>query len=115
MPITLNSNIPLMSGAAGRNGFRVWSVAGPASYATGGQTFTAADVGLSRIDFCIASAFFNGTNYVVADLPATSADGTQILRFLWTGPAISGVLAQVTAATALAAYTGTLMVFGKGI
>ena len=115
MAITLNASTPVDFGVEGRRSFKIWSVSGPASYTTGGTTFTPAEVSMSRIFYCIAlGGFYNGTSITFAVLPAPAADGTQNLLF--AGGAASGVvLAQITAATNLSAYVGLIKVVGTGL
>lgn len=113
MAFTLTSTTPVSQGVEGNRRFKVWNVTGPASYATGGDAFAPSAVGMSRIDYCVASsAFYNGTSLVQPHFPPVNSDGTQNLIFEWTSGVVNTAHAQVPAATNLSGYTGLIKVIG---
>lgn len=113
MAITLASNTPVHQGVQGSLRYKVFRVNGPASYTTGGTSFTAAEVFMSRLVFCEAlSAFYDGTNLVQPHMPVLSTDGSQLLLFEWTSASVNTAHKQVTATTNLAAYEGLIRVWG---
>lgn len=113
MAITLVNSTPVHQGVEGDKRFKVWLVAGPSSYSTGGTSFTPAEVGMSRISYCVAlSQFYNGTLLVDPHLPPVSSDGTQLLLFSETGTAVDLAFKQSNAADNLSAYQGLIKVYG---
>lgn len=76
---------------------------GPASYATGGEAVTLADIGLSEVWWWAPIIATNGTVILVAIYDATNA------KLKWFD--MAG--AEVANATNLSAYTYTFFVTGK--
>lgn len=112
MAFTVTSLV-LATPSGGRATRRIYRGAGPTSYATGGDSFTAADVGLGRIDFAeVVEAFHDGTSVVDARV-FDNSDGTYRLRF-FGGSAAGAVRGQITAATNLSTYTGSIAFYGPG-
>lgn len=73
------------------------NITGSSSYAQGGETFTAAQMGLRTIDFLLVSAGFSGSG------PAASFDLVTDLtnsKLLFFGGAAAGVASQEAAAAA---------------
>lgn len=87
---------------------RGWAVTGTvflsASYATGGDTLTAAQLGLGRIKQIQIDAI-GPYDY------AYNATTGKVQAF-WTGAALSGVLAEVTATTNLSAIPAQVEAWG---
>ena len=76
---------------------------GPASYATGGDSFTAADVGLGRIDRVIGAHASNGTVLLALFYDYTNS------KMKW----FVSALTESTATTDLSAYSIRLVVIGR--
>jgi hypothetical protein len=76
------------------------------SYPTGGYSIPTAAVGLDTIE--ALEVFGGGGGYVYDFNPVTDK-----LKIYWTGAAVSGVLAEVTAATNLSAVTVRAIVHGQ--
>lgn len=75
---------------------RPFTYTGPASYSTGGDAVTAADFGLSRLDYLIISGV-SETGYAWAWDPSASK-----IKCLWVDTTTDGApLAEVTATTDL--------------
>jgi hypothetical protein len=87
-----------------------WSVRGTitmsSSYATGGDSITAAELGLGTIKF-IEIAAATGAGYVLSYNPT---NGT--IQAFETGAALSGPLAEVASATNLSAVSATAIAYG---
>jgi hypothetical protein len=113
MAITLSDSTPVNQGVEGNLRFKVWRVAGPSSYSTGGTSFTPAEVGMSRLAYCEAcSSFYDGTTMVQPHLPPVSSDGSQLLLFNETAATVDNPHKQVTAAANLSSYIGLIKVYG---
>lgn len=89
-----------------------------AAYAEGGDSFTAGQLGLERVDYIGIAALSNGgapaTGVVVAPkLPTdTGFTAAGTIQAFETGAAVSGPLAEVAAATNLSAYTAPFIAMG---
>lgn len=83
---------------------RIANIAGPSSYATGGDAFTPGDFALSRLDALIVSSA-TASGYVVAPNPATS-------KLVWYKPDSSNGLVEVTAATNLSGEVLSVVAYG---
>lgn len=88
--------------------FRQLTLAG--TYATGGYVYNpGADFGLKNVALvAFTGPFQNGTNTLV---PAWNST-TGAIQLFWGGAAVSNPLAEITAATNVASYVGTVMVLG---
>lgn len=82
-----------------------------ASYLTGGESLTAADLGLTTITHLSSetAAAAAGTTAVVTKYDYTNAK----LQAFWTGGVVSTALAQVTSTTDLSAYVCRVRVTGN--
>lgn len=76
---------------------------GPASYATGGDALSAADLGLGRVDVLHLEPLTNGTAILLARYDYTNA---KVKVFDMAG-------AEVSAATNLSTYTARFIADGK--
>lgn len=87
---------------------RYGRLTGPASYATGGEAFTAATVGLSRLDYLIVSGVSEG-GYAAAYDPSAG-------KVKWFegdyDPAAAGPLTEVAALTDLDAESVDFIAVG---
>jgi hypothetical protein len=82
---------------------RFFQYAGPASYATGGDTLTPQSIGLGRIVAITGLVISNGTNVYSGYYNHTTG------KILW----YSATATEISNATDLSAFTGRLVVFGK--
>lgn len=82
---------------------KIGNYTGPAAYVTGGDPFTAADVGMGRIEML---NFELGTNGTVVLLPRYDYANNKVKWFDLAG-------AEVANATALGAYTARFEAIGK--
>lgn len=89
---------------------RFFTVTWDSSYATGGESLTAGDVGLSRIDFVMAepAAAAAGTAAHVVKYDYTNSK----LQAFETGAAVDSPLKEATAAADLSATPCRIMVVG---
>lgn len=89
---------------------RTYEVVLPTSYTTGGDSLTAAMLGLTRVISCVASVAHAsaGATAVVCRYD----HGTSKLQCYWTGAVVSTALAEVTSTTDLHLLKTRLVVFG---
>lgn len=89
---------------------RFFTVTWDSSYATGGESLTAGDVGLQRIDFLVAepAAASAGTSAHVVKYDYTNSK----LQAFETGAAVDSPLKEATAAADLSATPCRIMVVG---
>ena len=96
-------------------GYRVFGVVTMStSYATGGDTISAASFGIGRItkmDMAGSDVITAGTNSVILSPVYTSGAVVKIQAF-WTGASTSAVMAEVAANTDLSGYTCNVVVYG---
>jgi len=92
---------------AGNQQLKVYTITPDASYPTGGYPITPAQVGLLNITY-VDSQNTTGTTSVIWQYNYT----TKSLQAYWTGPAISGVLAEVTNTTNLSTFPVRIRVQG---
>lgn len=79
----------------GNHKVRSGTLAFDASYATGGEAITAAEVGLSQITSMQIQAFGGFVYNYVPDTSGTGSVSGKIMAY-WTGSTTSGAFAQVT-------------------
>lgn len=108
--MALGTITPLTSDLLGTVQLRTYEVILPTSYTTGGDSLTAAQLGLSRIIHCDATtaAAAAGTTAVFCKYDHTNSK----LQCFWTGAVVSTALAQVTSTTDLHLLKTRLVVFG---
>lgn len=101
---TLNKTTIRYQDNAGVRRRRVVIYTGPASYATGGDAFTASDVSLGQLEFAPNAIAHSGTATRLLAYDYTNA------KYLWYVPNTG---AEVAATTDLSAFTVRLEVAGK--
>lgn len=97
---------------------KAWSVTGPSSYATGGEVWQPATVGMAWFILPAHGLLIpsGGGTAIYANM-TVNADGTGQLQYYWTLSAVAGTaqaIQEVANATNLSTYSGVLVFTGKG-
>lgn len=105
---TKNTTTVRFQDSAGIRKRRVFQYTGPASYATGGDTLTATELGLSAIECVLGLTISNGTLVLIGWWNRSTG------KIMWfDSPAgAGGTLTQVANATNLSTFTGFVEVVG---
>lgn len=83
---------------------KIGGYTGPASYATGGDSFTASDVGMGRVEHLILSHAYDGTNLRLLVWNPTTQ------RVVWVVPNTN---AEVAAAVDVSTFTARFEAIGQ--
>jgi len=87
---------------------KIGGYTGPASYATGGDTITAAELGMARIELLQLGAATNGTLYRALVFIPTGTTGNGVIRWL---DATNGT--EIAAGANLSTYSTRFEAIGK--